>query len=418
MRFKQDISSVLTTVFSSLQIKNFRYFWCGQCVSLIGTWTQRTAQVWLVYTLTDSPLLVGLIGVCQFMPMLFFSLFAGVIVDRFTAKKIILVWTQGLFMLQAILFTILTYTGVIRYWHVFILAAFFGVLQTFDMPARQSFFNELVGKEHIMNAVSLNSTIVNVARIIGPAIAGFIMVNFGMVTCFFINVLSFLAVLTSLFFIHQDKQVGKGGKRHKNLLPEMQAGLNYIHSKNELWIMVLIMAIFCTFAYNTEVINPIFANEVLQGGSAAFTALMSAAGAGALVGAVFMSARAVHGINKKLLLTSIITIVVVEIGLYFVTNKLLAIVLLAIIGFSNIVFMNMANAVFQINADAKYRGRAMSVYAFLNQGSTPLGNFFAGSFMEHFGGIWGYPACGIGILLCFVSLHFWQGEKVRDWFAG
>jgi MFS family permease len=151
----QRISGMLSTTFASLKYKNFRYFWIGQCISLTGTWMQRTAQVWLVYTLTKSPLLVGVLGACQFLPMLLFSLFAGVFVDRFPKKKILFL-TQTLFMLEAFTLTALAYSHIIQYWHVFILTALFGLAQTLEMPARQSFFIEMVGQKDVMNAISLN----------------------------------------------------------------------------------------------------------------------------------------------------------------------------------------------------------------------------------------------------------------------
>ena len=412
---REQLRQILTRAFASLQIKNFRYFWCGQCVSLIGTWMQRTAQVWLVYTLTDSPLMVGLIGVCQFLPMLLFTLFAGVIVDHYPSKKIIVVWTQFLFMLQALAFTLLTYFDLIQYWHVFILSATFGVLQTFDMPARQSFFNELVGRQNIMNAISLNSTIVNIAKMIGPAIAGLIMVRFGMVVCFFLNFLSFLAVLTSLHYIHPEPQPVKPQVKERHLLPEMREGLKYIWSNEELKFNVLFMAAICTFAMNTEVVNPIFAKEVLQGDSSTYTALMSSVGVGALIAAVYMSARASRGVDKRLFILSMSLTCGLQLLLYLVTSPRLAMFCIAIIGFANLVFMNLANSVFQVNAAPEYRGRVMSVYAFLNQGSTPIGNFYAGALMEHYGGVSGFPGCGLAVVFCLSLLYFFQKDKVKNW---
>ena len=402
-------------VFSSLQIKNFRYFWLGQCVSLIGTWMQRTAQVWLVYSLTDSPFLVGLIGVCQFTPMLLFTLFAGAIVDHFPSKKIIIVWTQLLFMLQALTFTLLTYFGLIEYWHVFILSAVFGILQTVEMPARQSFFYELVGPEHIMNAVSLNSTIFNLARIIGPAIAGFMMVQYGMLACFFCNFLSFGAVLFSLHFIHVEQPMRKKVAATKSIWGEMLDGLHYIWNNKDLKINVFIMGIVCTFAYNVDVVTPVFAREVLGGGGETYTMLLSASGVGALAGAVFMSVRAVHGVNKKLYLFSMTLSTIVLLSFYFISSYPLSMLGVAVLSFGNLTFLNMANAIFQMKTDAEHRGRVMSIYSFLNQGSTPIGNFYVGSIMEALGGSAGFPGCGIGIMVASGFLLCLTGKNVKRW---
>jgi MFS family permease len=412
---QDKLHQILCSAFASLQIKNFRYFWCGQCVSLVGTWMQRTAQVWLVYTLTDSPLMVGLIGVCQFLPMLLFTLFAGVIVDHYPSKKIIVVWTQFLFMLQALAFTLLTYFDLIQYWHVFILSATFGILQTFDMPARQSFFNELVGRQNIMNAISLNSTIVNIAKMIGPAIAGLVMVQFGMVVCFFLNFLSFLAVLTSLHYIHPEPQPPRPQSKERHILAEMKEGITYIWQNEELKFNVLFMAIICTFAMNTEVVNPVFAKEVLQGDSGTYTSLMSSVGVGALFAAVYMSARAAHGVDKRLFILSMSLTCGLQLLLYLVTSHQLAMLCIAIIGFANLVFMNLANSVFQVNAEPQYRGRVMSVYAFLNQGSTPIGNFYAGALMEHCGGVSGFPGCGLISVFFLGLLYLLKKDQVRTW---
>jgi len=410
-----QVKKTLSLAFASLQIKNFRYFWCGQCISLIGTWMQRTAQVWLVYSLTDSPFLVGLIGVCQFTPMLLFTLFAGAIVDHFPSKKIIIVWTQFFFMVQSLIFTLLTYFGVIQYWHVFILSAIFGMLQTFDTPARQSFFYELVGQDHIMNAISLNSTIFNLARLIGPAVAGFVMFKYGMLACFFGNFLSFGAVLVSLYFVHPDHQPREKIAATKNIVGDMQEGLHYIWNNRDLRINVFVMAIVCTFAYNVDVVTPIFAKEVLRGGGQIYTVLLSFSGLGALIGALFMSIRAVHGINKKLYCFSIFLTAGVQILYCFIVNLPIAILGVILISFGNITFLNMANAIFQVQTDAKYRGRVMSIYSFLNQGSTPIGNFYVGSVMQALGGAAGFPSCGLAIAACFGLLTFFEGKKLKNW---
>ena len=224
---------------------------------------QRTAQIWLVYTLTKSPLLVGLLGVCQFLPMLLFSLLAGVYIDRFPKQKILLL-TQSVFMLQALILTALTYFNLVQYWHILILSAVFGLTQTVDMPARQSFFIEMVGKEDVMNAISLNSTIVNLAKIIGPAISGIIMIKYGPVFCFFLNGLSYIAVIWGLLKIKTPDLVVQ--RTHRNVLQEIREGIQYIKSNAVLVYNVYIMAIVCTIAMNNDVLIPVFAKTVLGKG--------------------------------------------------------------------------------------------------------------------------------------------------------
>lgn len=395
------ISETLTATFASLKYKNFRYFWFGQCISLTGTWMQRTAQVWLVYSLTKSPLLVGILGVCQFLPMLFFSLFAGVFVDRFPKKRILLL-TQTVFMLQAFVLSALTYFQVIQYWHVFILTAVFGLTQTMDMPARQSFFIEMVGRKDVMNAISLNSTIVNLAKIVGPAISGILIVKYGPVFCFFLNGISYIAVLWGLLLIKIDAFVVH--REHRNVLQEIKEGIRYIKKSEILMTNVIAMAIVCTFAMNNDVLIPVFAKTALGKGASGYTTLLSAAGVGSLCAALVLATYSKNGVRSNRLFFSSLAISVSQIATAFTGEYGLCLILIAVIGFMNLTFINTANSIFQLNSTDEYRGRVMSVYAFLNQGSTPLGNFYAGTVMEHSGGRAGFLACGLATLLGIIPL--------------
>jgi len=386
----------------------------GQCVSQIGTWMQRTAQVWLVYSLTNSPFLVGILGVCQFMPMMLFSLFAGVIVDRFPKKRILLM-TQSLFMLQALVMTLLTFTGEIRYWHVFILSAFYGITKTIDTPARHSFFFELVGKEDIMNAVSLNSTIVNLAKIVGPAASGAIMVAFGPVICFFINALSYIAVIGGILMIRVEPRAVR--KAERNIFKEAIEGVRYIKKSEVLIINVIVMAIVCTFAMNNDVLVPVFANVALGRGASGYTILLAAAGAGAFIGAILMAFISKYGLRKNLLIVDALATAVLQIGMLFARQYFVCMALLAWIGFVNLVFMNTANSIFQMYSSDEFRGRVMSVYSFLVEGTTPIGNFYAGAVMQHFGGGTGFFYCGAVTLLCLIPVFIFKYKTIVQWIA-
>lgn len=360
---------------------------------------QRTAQIWLVYSLTKSPLLVGLLGVCQFLPMLLLSLFAGVYIDRYPKKKILLL-TQSVFMLQAFTLTVLTYFQVVQYWHILILSAVFGLTQTIDMPARQSYFIELVGRKDVMNAISLNSTIVNLAKIIGPAISGIVMVKFGPVFCFFANALSYLAVLWGLL---QISTPGLTVRHHRrNILREIGEGIRYIKQNDILIYNVYCMAVVCTIALNTDVLIPVFAKSVLGKGATGYTLMMSAVGIGSLLAALILATVSKKGLRTHRLLISGFGIAILQIVTSFTRNYELCLILAAGIGFANLTFINTGNAIFQVNSTDAYRGRVMSVYAFLNQGSTPIGNFLAGIIMEHFGGSAGFLACGLTTLLFLI----------------
>ncbi|WP_367882778.1 MFS transporter [Cloacibacillus porcorum] len=404
---------MLGAIFSSLKHRDFRIFWIGQCVSLMGTWMQRTALIWLVYTMTDSPFLVGLVGVAQFLPMLLFTLFAGAVVDRFPKRKILIV-TQSLLMLQAFALAMLAFFNSEQYWQLLLLCAFLGITTTIDMPARLSFFADLVGKEDVMNAVSLNSSIVNLARIIGPAVAGIVMMKFGAAVCFLINALSFLAVIYSLTRIETKDSVALPQKR--NMLEEVKEGLAYIKNDETLYLNAVFLAIVSTFAMNSEVIIPVFAKTVLGMGAGAYTKLLSAAGAGSLAGAVTMASLSKKGVRKWILLVGAAATLSVQVLMAIAWNYALALLFVAMIGFFNLVFLNAGNSIFQVYAPDKYRGRVMSVYSFLTQGSLPVGNFFAGTAMQAFGGWAGYPACGLTAFICLALFMGNKKEVVKGWF--
>ena len=241
--------------FSSLKYTDYRYFWLGQCISWIGTWMQRTAQAWLVYTLTDSPFALGLLGVFQFVPMLLFSLFAGVLVDRFCKKRLI-VYTQIGFLLQSFTLAFLVWSGRVEYWQVLLLVAVFGILQTVDTPARQSWFIDLVGKADLPNAISLNSTVTQMSKFVGPMVAGIVIANYDIAFCFMLKGISTFAVFISLLFI---KAKGDPKTCEKmSVTKEILEGLKHITGNSELKTTLLMMMIFCTFAMNTTVIIPVF----------------------------------------------------------------------------------------------------------------------------------------------------------------
>jgi MFS family permease len=376
---------------------------------------QRAAQYWLVYTLTDSPLLLGILGVCQFLPLLMFSLFAGPIIDRIPKQKVVIV-TQIMFMLQAVLMTILTFTGLIQYWHILALSAIFGITQTFEMPARHLFFYDMVGEEDIANAVSLNSTIINLAKIIGPALAGLFMLHFGIVLCFFINALSYIVVIVGLFLIKIEKPHVRKGKQR--IVPEVLEGLHYIKENQALIVGMLVFGIVSTFAMNNDVIVPVFAQEVLGEGAGGYSNLLTAAGLGSLIGALFMASRSKYGLKKNLLIFGAIATALLQVSTILTANYYISLVLLAIIGFVNIVFFNTANAMFQLNASDEYRARVMSVYSLLAMGSTPVGNFFARAVMDKMGGDSGFLFCGVVTLLLLVPVFIFKRKPIASWVTG
>ncbi len=375
---------------------------------------QRTAQMWLVYTVTKSPLMVGLIGVAQFTPLLLFSLFAGVIVDRLPKKKL-LIGTQALFMLQAVLMTVLTYTEQIQYWHIVVLSFLFGLTQTIDMPTRQSFFIDLVGPKDLTNAISLNSTIVNLAKIVGPAFSGIVMVKFGMTFCFFLNAVSYIPVMIGIFLISA-KGISARGKG-ENLIQQVVEGLKYIRKSRVLVINVFATAAVCTFAMNNDVIIPVFAGSVLRQGSDGYSLLLSMAGLGAFVAAVMMAYLSKNGVKRVLLPISGIASALLQVLTLVTRQFAVCALLIGLVGFFNLLFVNTSNSLFQTNSSNEFRGRVMSVYSFLNLGSTPIGNFLAGSVMESAGGGFGYVFCGGMTLMLLLAIFAVQREEILKWFS-
>lgn len=393
----------------ALRHKNFRYYWFGMCISLVGTWMQNIAQPWLVYSLTKSAFLLSVVGALQFTPIMLFSLFAGVIVDRYPKKRII-IFTQSSLMLITLILALLVWTGRVQYWHILITATAMGLVNTLDMPARQSFVIELVGKSDLLNAIALNSAIFNGARVIGPAIAGIIMGYAGITFCFLINSLSFAAVLVSLFFV-KTKPFRRQENRDTNIMGEIKAGLGYIRQHRVLFNSILLVTIVGTFAMNFNVLVPVFAREVLKQGEAGFGFLISFMGLGSFTGAMLVASISKSGPSKKLL-----NILPICIGLFLIVTGLtrvywLTAIGLALTGFFFITFTSTANSTIQLNSSDEYRGRVMSVYALVFAGSTPVGNLYAGAFAHKFGAGIGFIACGVIILLLLAVLNIRKNSE-------
>ncbi|MDR3540438.1 MAG: MFS transporter [Desulfosporosinus sp.] len=394
----------LKKTYPALTYRNFRFFWFGQCISLIGTWTQATAQQWLVYTLTKSAFLLGLLGVAQFGPVMFLSLFAGVFVDRYPKKKM-LIFTQISLMIQAFILAFLVWSGHIVYGEVFVLAVFMGLINTLDLPTRQSFMPDLVDRKDLRSAIGLNSAIVNVARIIGPAIAALLMVRFGAGLLFFINGISFLPVLLGLYLINAKPAVVK--RVEKKVLNEILEGLQYIRRSPALSGGVLSMLAVGTFVMNFNVVIPLFAAEVLKQGVDGYGLLLSASGAGSLVGALLVASQAKGNPRFRMLFGSAFLVSALLVFLNFIYTLPLAVVMFAIIGFVNIVFITTANSIIQLNSEEQYRGRVMSVYSFAFAGTTPIGNLFAGIITEKWGSGIGFLMCGAvsGVLIILIVIN-------------
>jgi len=368
---------MIQALFRSLRHRNFRLFWSGQLVSLVGTWMQNVGQAWLVLELTHSSLKLGVVSALQFAPMLFLSLFTGPFIDYFDKRRII-IWTQAALMVQAFVLSLLVVAGAAQYWHIVVLALLLGIVNTIDMPARQAFIIEMVGKEDLMNAIALNSSIFNAARAIGPALAGMLIAAMGTAACFFINGLSFLAVLAGLLFMTVETASNKK-KPAFHVLRDTREALEYIKTTPPVLITLMLVSVISIFGTNFNVLVPVFAKMELGLDAAAFGFLLSAFGAGALIGAFSLAWLSKYGPRPAFLFGGGISLSFFLILIGAQKSYGLTALLLALAGWSMVTFFGMANTTVQLNTEDRLRGRVMSIYTLAFGGFTPFGSLFAGA---------------------------------------
>jgi MFS family permease len=396
--------------FLPLRHSNFRYYWIGMCISLIGTWMQNVAQPWLAYKLTGSALMLGVVGAIQYLPVLLFSLFAGVLVDRFDKKRI-LFFTQSSSLVITGILAILVFSGHIQYWHILVLSAALGFVNTLDMPTRQSFVIQLVGKDDLMNAIALNSAVFNTARIVGPAIAGVLMGLVGVGWCFLANSISFAAVVISLFFIHPlIIQAAKKTSRIsiKHIMSDIKDGLLYIGQHKVLLDATLLLTIIGTFAMNNNVLIPVFSEVILKQGAMGLGILFSCSGIGALIGAMLVAFTSRSGPNK-LVIYGVPTFIGIFLILNSFTNSLfMAGFYIAVTGLFFNLFTATINSTMQLNTGNEFRGRVMSVYTLVFSGSTPIGNLYAGLADDYIGARFGFAACGAITVLLLIPMYLYK----------
>ena len=393
--------------FHALTNSNYRYFWLGQCVSLIGTWMQSIGQTWLVYSLTNSPLLLGVLGAMQYLPVTILTLFAGVWIDKFP-KKIILIATQSISMLLALTLAVLAFTNSAKYEYILILAVLLGITNAIDMPARQSFMIEIAGREDLMNAIALNSVTFNLAKILGPSIGAVLLATIGTGWCFLINGLSFIAVIYGLFHIKVRPFVRP--KTTTNILKEIMDGLRYIYKSKVLFQTVLLILVIGLFGFNYNILIPVFVKNVLHQDASAFGVLMAALGVGSVIGALNASRKGKALSNMKFM---IICSLIIGVFLFlngFSTIYAVTIIILLITGAASIFFSTTANTTLQLNSANEYRGRVMSVYSLVFAGATPIGSIFAGAAISGIGISRTFLLSGILIisLVTGISLIFYM----------
>jgi MFS family permease len=375
-------SFLVTTRFRALKHRNFQLFIAGQLVSLVGTWMQTTAQLWLVYRLTGSAALLGVFGFANQIPMLVLASVGGYVGDRYSRHRGVIA-TQTISMLLAFLLAVLTLTNVVHVWHLIAITLLVGIVNAFDVPIRQAFFVQMVGKEDLPNAIALNSSIFNGARVVGPAIAGFAIAWVGEGWCFFLNGLSFLAVIFALMAMRIEPQERKDSG--ESPLQSLLQGFRFAMNDRPIRSALLLLSMLSLFGLQYSVFMPIFAEDVLHSGARGLGFLMSAAGVGAVLGALQFAARTNYkGLAKWIAAMSVICSVCL---LVFSQSKIfwLSIVVLFVVGFAATSQMAATNTTVQNRSPDALRGRLMAVYATMFMGVQPIGALLAGGIAKRFG---------------------------------
>ena len=362
-------------VFRSLRHRNYRLFFFGQLVSLIGTWMQNIGQAWLVYQLTHSSVWLGAIGFLTSVPVLLFSMFGGTLADKISKKRLI-VATQTASMVQAFILAMLVWTDLITPAIVGVLAFTLGMVNAIDMPSRQSFVVEMVGKDDLPNAIALNSAVFNSARMFGPAIGGIIIGVLGVGWCFFLNGISFIAVIIGLLMMNVAETIAP--KVESSVLESIKEGVKYIHTEATLKAVMTLVAIVTIFGWSYSVMLPIFADRILNIGAIGLGNLLTANGIGALISALTVASVG-HKVPPRRFIYSGLSIFIFSILLFTASSSpLLSMACLVGVGIGLIAFFATANATLQMRTPDHLRGRVMGLYSLVFQGFFPFGSLGLG----------------------------------------
>jgi MFS family permease len=396
-------------VFSALRHRNFRLFWFGQIISVTGTWMQSVGQAWLVLQLSHNAFLLGLVSALQFLPVLAFSLFGGVMADKLP-KRLVLIGTQSSAAVLAFILFVLSATGVVQVWHIMVLASCLGLVNALDIPTRQAFISEMVGHDDLMNAISLNSAQFNASRVVGPGIAGALIVLLGIPPLFLLNAVSYIAVIVSLAQMDPARLHAPAAAAHRaRALRQIREGVVFAWRTPPIRLSLLMLFAISTFGMNFNVILPLLADTVYHSGAGGFGLMSSLLGAGSLVAALLL-AGTVKRPRVGLLVASAACFSVLELALSGVRSPrlmLVAFALLVLLGFSTIAFSATANTLLQTSSPDYMRGRVMSLFAMVFAGATPIGALLAGSLSHAFGAP---TALMVGAVPCAAA-------AIYGWFA-
>jgi len=387
-------------MFSSLREPNYRLFFAGQVISLSGTWMQGVAQAWLVLDLTGSGTALGVVSSLQFLPVLLFGPLGGVVADRFDKRRILYA-TQVAAALLATILGVLVATDTIELWMVYVLATCLGFVYVVDHPARQVFVVELVGGDNLTNAVSLNSVLVNVARVIGPGLAGTLIVTVGLAPCFFINAGSYSAVLLALYLMNPARL--RSEKRRSPQRGQLREGLRYVRNTPEVLVPLLMMGIVGTLAYEFQVVLPLLARFTFEGDAGTYGTMSLLMGVGAIIGGL-----ATAGSGRRPATSLAWTAIVfgsVQLATSMAPTLITTFAAIVVMGAASIRFLAHGNATIQLAAAPEMRGRVLALWGVAFMGSTPIGGPIVGWVGEHIGPRFALGMGGVATLLCGILAY-------------
>ncbi len=384
------LGELIRTQFRALSHRNFRLFWTGQLISLVGTWMQSVAQGWLMHRLTRSAFMLGLLGFTQFLPVMVLTLWAGVIADRMDKRRMILV-TQTAALVQAVVLAGVVTLRSVEPWMVIALAGVFGIVSAFDLPGRQSFLVEMVGREDLPNAIALNSGAFNAARVLGPAVAGLVMgatadAAFGEAACFWLNAVSYLAVIAMLLRMDLPARVAESDAG-KDALSHLREGIEYAMRTRPLRNLLLLLGVTAGLGFQYMVLLPVYARDILHADARAYGLMVSAFGLGSLLAAVSLTRRQHRWALRRNLQIGLATS---GVGLgVFAWSRVLPLTLAMgfAAGFGLILYVASTNTMLQLSTEDRFRGRIMGLYTFMFIGTAPIGALLSGWIAQR----WGAP---------------------------
>jgi len=372
----------LPRMIAALHHHNFRLFWFGQMISLVGTWMQNVARGWLVLQITDSPFLLGLVSMIGTLPVLFIAPFGGALADNLN-KRTVVIATQITAMVLAFALATLVLTKQVQYWHIVVLASILGVTMAIDAPTRQSFIVEMVGKKDLLNAIALNSSIFNLARILGPALAGLIISAIGIVLCFYVNGISYLAVIAGLFMMRGNFSPAK--KKRTHVVKDIKDGFGYARQDRNIMSLIALVALSSIFIMPYAMLMPVFARDILNVGAKGMGILLASAGVGALVGALTLAFLSDYRKKGRFVMAGTATFIIATLFFSFSNNYHISLLLLLFIGWGMVMQNASINSLLQTITPDHLRGRIMSLYVLFFMGMMPFGSLQAGFIADHLG---------------------------------